>query len=101
MNEPVQRPRLALLLVAATALLTGCFTTSADYKRDAEKYVDSAVADVLEVDFVSVECEEPRTQDVGEHFPCNAVDSDGGEWVFDLEITGKHEFTVNLDRSPD
>jgi len=92
--------RLAVLALGTTVMLTGCFTTSADYQRDAEKYIDSDVADVVGAEFVSVACEEPRTQDVGEHFACSAVDGDGGDWVFDLVISAKNEFTVNLDRGP-
>jgi hypothetical protein len=96
----MQGSRLAVPLVASTALLVGCFTTSADYQHDAEKFIDTAVADRVQVDFVSVACEQPRTQDVGEHFPCTAVDSDGGDWEFDVEISGKNEFTVNEARRP-
>jgi len=92
--------RLAVLALGTTVMLTGCFTTSADYQRDAEKYIDSDVADVVGAEFVSVACEEPRTQDVGEHFLCTAVDRDGGEWEFDVEITAKNEFTVNESRKP-
>jgi hypothetical protein len=92
--------RRTLLGLGTSALLTACFTTSADFQRDAERFIDSEVAEVREVDFVTVECEEPRTQDVDEHFGCTAVDSNGGEWEFDVVITDEREFTVNLAREP-
>ena len=92
-------PALALTLGAA-AILSGCFTTSADFKNDAEDFIDTEVADVVGVDFVSVDCDEPVTQDIGTEFECRATDADGGEWVFVNEITAENEFTVNEDRRP-
>ena len=52
------------------------------------------------VEFESVECVEPESQDVGTRFECTALDTDGGTWVFDNEISAKNEFTVNVDRRP-
>jgi hypothetical protein len=88
------------LTIGIAAVLAGCFTTSADFKNDAENYIADEVAPVLEVEFVTVDCDEPVTQDVGTRFECRATDTAGGEWVFDNEISDENEFTVNVDRAP-
>lgn len=81
-------------------LLTGCFTTSADFKNDAEDYIDSTVAEALEVDFTEVTCEDPGSQEVGTQFRCTATDTDGGQWEFLNTIDAENEYTVDLDRRP-
>lgn len=95
------RRRAHLLLVfASAALLSACFTTTADFSADAERYIETSVAEAVEVEFVVVECDEPLSQDVGTRFACTATDSEGGEWVFSNEISAKNEFTINIDRRP-
>jgi hypothetical protein len=97
----MRRVALSLLIGAAGATLAGCFTTSADFSNDAETYIETTVAESLGVEFESVECAEPESQDVGTRFECTAVDAAGGTWVFDNEISAKNEFTVNVDRRPE
>jgi hypothetical protein len=95
------RRRDSLLLVLPAALvLSACFTTAADFSTDAEKHIETTVAESVGVEFEVVECEEPLSQDVGTRFACTATDVDGGEWTFDNEISAKNEFTINIDRSP-
>ena len=96
----MRRAVLLSFVVVSAPALGGCFTTSADFRSDAEEYIETTVADELEVEFVKVECEEPLSQDVGTRFSCAATDADEGAWVFDNEITAKNEFTVNVDRRP-
>ena len=98
--RPMRRVAFTVLLALAVVVPTGCFTTSADFASDAEEYIADTVAQELGVEFDSVDCTAPESQDVGTRFECTAVDTDGGQWVFDNEITAKNEFTVNLDRSP-
>lgn len=89
-----------MLVVTGAVFLSSCFTTSADFKNDAEDFIDDEVAEELGVDFVDVECVEPQTQDVGTRFECVATNAAGDEWVFDNEITAENEFTVNIERAP-
>jgi hypothetical protein len=91
-------PPFFIGLVVVT--LTGCFTTTADFADDAENYIRTDVAAELKVEFDTVDCEEPESQDVGVWFECTAIDSDGGTWVFDNEISAKNVFEVNVDRRP-
>lgn len=81
-------------------LLAGCFTTAADYQRDAEAYIETDVAAALEVTFDDVACVRPENQDVGTRFSCSALDADGGVWEFDNVITAENEFEVNVSRRP-
>lgn len=91
----------AVAALAATFTLTGCFTSTADFATDAEDFIAETVAPELDVEFVSVDCDEPERQDVGTRFACTATDADGGVWTFDNEITDENEFTINVDRRPD
>jgi hypothetical protein len=92
--------RSCLTAAAAGTILGACFTSTADFATDAEDFIAERVAPELDVDFVSVECDEPERQDVGTRFACTATDTDGDVWTFDNEITDENEFTVNLDRRP-
>ena len=86
--------------LAASVVLAGCFTSTADFASDAESFIADTVAEQLEVEFIEVACDEPEAQDVGTRFTCTATDADGGTWVFDNVITDDNEFTVNVDRRP-
>lgn len=92
--------RSVLLVGAATVVLGGCFTTTADFKRDAEAYIAADVADAVGATFESVTCQQPVDQDVGTRFTCSAIDDAGQVWEFDNEIDAPGEFTVNLSKRP-
>ena len=96
---PVVHACIAAL--AAAVVLGGCFTSTADFAADAEDFITETVAPELDVEFVSVDCDEPERQDIGTRFACTATDSSGGVWTFDNEITAENEFTVNVDRRPE
>ena len=98
--RPAPVLRSVLGAVVAATFLGGCFTSTADFATDAEDFIAESVAAELDVEFVSVACDEPERQDVGTRFACTAVDRDGDTWTFDNEITDDNEFTVNLDRRP-
>ena len=89
----------AVLVLAAVAL-SGCFTSTADFKKDAEAYIAASVAPEVGTVFESVACDQPLNQDVGTRFNCSAIDADGGVWEFDNVIDAPGEFTVNLSRRP-
>jgi len=93
---------LALLLTA----ITGCFTTTADFRADAEAFIvqdadlrDAAFPD-SDVAFTTATCSEPANQDEGTTFACTAVDSVGGSWEFEIVITGSAGYDVNVSRRP-
>lgn len=94
------RGRTCLGIAAASCLLTACFTTAADFKRDAETFIADRVAPELGTTFESVTCVQPVDQDVGTTFTCSALDADGGVWEFDNVIDAPGEFTVNISRRP-
>ena len=80
---PVRSAPVGLIASAITCsiILAGCFTTSADYQRDAEKFIltdEDLRADCSRPDgtrlteFSSAVCEDPQSQDPGTTFTCNA-----------------------------
>jgi hypothetical protein len=93
---------LALLAVG----LSGCFTTAADFRDDAETFIaeDDELREALfpgsETGFAAVTCDDPADQDVGTTFPCTATDDNGEVWEFEIVITGSSEYDVNIARRP-
>jgi len=85
---------------------TGCFTTAADFRKDAETFIeqddDLRVAAFFETSatFVEAICAEPSSQDEGTTFPCTATDSNGEVWEFEIVITGSAEYDVVVSRRP-
>lgn len=99
--------RSAAVLAVLAAGLSGCFTTTADFRDDAETFIeeDEALREALFPDsdttFTTATCVEPENQDEGTTFPCTAIDSVGDTWEFEIVITGSNEYEVNLSRAPD
>ena len=89
----------AALLLTAVAL-TGCFTSTADFKTKAETSIAERVGPEVEAEFSSVNCDEPLDQQLGTRFACQAIDADGGVWEFDNVIDADGEFTVTISRRP-
>ncbi|MGI9644486.1 MAG: hypothetical protein ACR2O6_04170 [Ilumatobacteraceae bacterium] len=94
--------RLPLVAACSALLLAGCFTTTADFKNDAENFIleTEELVDGLGTTFASATCQEPDNQDVGTTFPCTAIDDEGRSWEFEIEITGSNEYAVNVSRFP-
>jgi len=89
------------VLVAATATaLSGCFTSTDDFKSDAESFIAEQVPPAVGAEFSSVTCDTPANQETGTRFACQAIDTDGGIWEFDNVIDARNEFTVNISRRP-
>ena len=80
--------------------LSGCFTSTADFKSDAEAFIEGEVAAQVDTTFTSVNCDEPIDQAVGTRFACQAIDADGAVWEFDNVIDAQGEFTINISRRP-
>ena len=99
--QPSPRRASALLgLFVASIMLAGCFTSTADFKSDAEAFIAGKVAAELDVVFESVNCEAPLDQAVGTNFACTAMSEDGGLYEFDNVIDEPGKFTVNISRRP-
>lgn len=94
------------MLVALAVGVTGCFTTTADFRTDAEDFIeqDEQLRAALFPDtadsITSATCAEPANQDEGTTFPCTATDTTGAEWEFEIVITGSSEYEVNVARRP-
>ena len=89
-------------LLGGSILLTGCFTTSTDYQRDAEEFIvgDENMRSELGVTFTSATCEDPQSQDVGTTFICTAEDDAGGDWEFEIEIQESDAYDIKISRRP-
>jgi len=103
MSTPSGRCLATLATIVMTLGLSACFTSTADFRRDAETFIveNQELSTALETTFVRSTCQEPPDQDVGTEFLCTAVDVDDRAWEFDIVITGANEYEVNLRRAPD
>ena len=96
----------AAALVALTGVAAGCFTTAADFRNDAEEFIEqndelrAALFPDTDDNITSATCAEPPNQDEGTTFPCTATDTTGAEWEFEIVITGSSEYEVNVARRP-
>ncbi|MGE5209722.1 MAG: hypothetical protein ACM3MM_00570 [Acidobacteriota bacterium] len=105
----MRRPAGRSTVVAASLglLLSACFTTTADFRSDAETFIveneelRTALFPDSDTAFVSATCTEPPDRDEGTTFPCTATDSNDDTWEFEIVITGSNEYEVNLSRAPD
>ncbi|HSP28730.1 MAG TPA: hypothetical protein VLN74_09295 [Ilumatobacteraceae bacterium] len=107
-HRSFDRPLVAVATLAVLAAgLAGCFTTSADFRNDAETFIQEnddlreALFPDSDTTFTSATCVDPENQDVGTTFPCTATDSNGDVWEFEIAITSSSEYEVNVARRPD
>ena len=99
------------VVLVFTAMLSGCFRTTADFGNDAEKFIveNQGLRDTLRAQgrldvaasFTSATCDEPHNQDEGTTFASTAIDSSGATWEFEGVVTGSNSYDVNLSRAPD
>ena len=93
-------------LVVLAGALAGCFTTTVDFRNDAETFIEenNDLRDALfagsDTAFRTATCVEPENQDEGTTFPCTAIDTAGATWEFEIVITGSTEYEVNVARRP-
>jgi hypothetical protein len=90
------------LVSAALVAGAGCFTSTADFREEAETFITDEVAIPGEPDlsFESVTCEEPPRQDPGTVFGCTATDNQGATWTFDVTIEEDNQILVSVDQRP-
>lgn len=92
------RAGLALVAMAAVA---GCFTSTADFRDEAETFiVDLTIPDEPDVSFPTATCEEPARQDPGTVFGCTALDNEGSTWTFEVTIEEDNEIVVGVSDRP-
>ncbi|HSM65999.1 MAG TPA: hypothetical protein VK860_06825 [Ilumatobacteraceae bacterium] len=86
--------------VAAT-VLGGCFTTTADYRSEAEAFIveEVTIADE-DVTFTAATCDEPDGQEPGTSFDCTATDQSGAVWGFEVTIEADNRFVVSVTERP-
>ncbi len=89
-------------LSALVIAVAGCFTSTADYRDEAETFIVEGVSIPGEPDlsFPSAVCEEPARQDPGTVFGCTATDNQGGTWTFDVTIEEDNRIRVSVDDRP-
>lgn len=96
----------AAALAVLAAGVAGCFTTTADFRNDAEEFIEQndelrvALFPDTDDSITAATCEEPPDQDEGTTFPCTATDTTGASWEFEIVITGSSEYEVNVARRP-
>lgn len=96
-------PRLIFRLlcgVGSMVVLASCFTSTADFKSDAETFIVEQVSAEIGTTLTSVICVAPIDQNIGTRFTCQAIDDSGAIWEFDNVIDADGEFTVNISRRP-
>lgn len=87
--------RIILSIASTVPLLASCNASSGDYRREAEKYLESDdLAKEAGYKFDQAVCEQPESDVVGVQFSCTATDNDGDDWEFIVEITGSRAITV-------
>jgi hypothetical protein len=88
----------AAAAAATTLLLVACSPDTADYKEEAEKYIESRgfSEDAQMLRLADVECAEPESTAEDTRYTCTATSSDGIRWEFDVEIVGDADLRVML-----
>ncbi|MBM3799937.1 MAG: hypothetical protein FJW18_07680 [Actinobacteria bacterium] len=87
--------RRLFAITVGVMLMAACSASPADYRKETEKYLESdSLADEAGYRFSEAVCEQPSSENEGTQFSCSAVDNDGDEWEFIVEITGDREITV-------
>lgn len=99
MRQPVL---ISSIVLAGGLVLSGCFTSTADFQNDAEKFIleDEGLAEAVETTFSTADCEEPVDQNPDTTFTCIAIDGEGEEWEFEIVILDSDEYEVNVSRFP-
>jgi hypothetical protein len=89
---------MAVASAAALLLFVACSPDTADYRREAEKFIESRrfseEAELLRLS--DVECEEPESTAEDTRYTCTATSSDGVRWEFDVDIVGDADLQVIL-----
>jgi hypothetical protein len=92
----------AAAAVVAALVLAACSPDAADFKSEAEEYIEtrrfSEEAELLR--YSDAECEEPASTAEDTRFTCTATAEDGTQWRFDVLITGERRMEVLMPPEP-
>jgi hypothetical protein len=88
--------RVAAITGVIVFLAAGCGPESRDFKREAERLIESDNATRLPMDYKEAACDAPPSLETGATFSCSAVGSDGANYTFETKITGSRKFVVTL-----
>jgi hypothetical protein len=87
--------KVLLGTLAGGLALAACSHSTTDFKNEAAKFIQSkTTADKLKMSFTAATCDDPATTTVGTEYHCKATGSDGNQYDFTVQITGKSEITV-------
>lgn len=90
----IRRWRRAAVLAGGLAALVGCSTTTKDFKSEGENFLESPdLAAEAGYTFSNAVCQEPSSVSPGTQYSCTAIDNDGDQWQFVVEITGERALT--------
>lgn len=83
-----------VVAIVASSVVVGCSTTTRDFKSEGEKFLESPdLAAEAGYTFTDALCQEPPSVALGIRYSCTAVDNDGDQWEFVVEITGERALT--------
>lgn len=83
-----------VVAIVASSVVVGCSTTTGDFKSEGEKFLESPdLAAEAGYTFTDALCQEPPSVALGTRYSCTAVDNDGDQWEFVVEITGERALT--------
>lgn len=80
--------KTAAAAVVAAAVLSSCGAGTAEFRRQAEAFIESRdMRDVQGHTYTAARCEEPTSTDVGTTFTCTALDERRRDWEFTVVVT--------------
>lgn len=86
--------RRSVIVGLGLLTLAACSTTTKDFKSEGEKFLESPeLAAEAGYTFSKAVCQEPPSVSPGTQYSCTAVDNDGDQWQFTVEITGERALT--------
>jgi len=90
------------LVIGASMAVAGCFTSTADFRDEAETFIvdEVTIRDEPDVSFPTATCEEPAQQDPGTVFGCTALDNEGATWTFEVTIEDDNRILVSVSDRP-
>lgn len=82
-------------MLASALLGAACSAGPTDFVREGETFLESdEMAQAAGYRLLGARCQTPTSLAIGTIYQCTATDERGYAWLFDLEITGSRELTV-------
>lgn len=84
-----------VLVIGAALMGAACSAGPTDFVREGETFLESdEMARAAGYRLIGARCQAPTSLALGTIYQCTATDERGYAWLFDLEITGTNELTV-------